>query len=547
VKKADIAKELKEGNFYVSGKNFEFPKYKKDVPVENLWLKVACRGAKKYEEEFLKKDGEYFVVGRGKCPRCEEEITLKHIEGCFGVYSNSTSFREDVVKYLNNFIKERKNTDKPIHLNTCLRKAHFFAQVGAETLGINTDWIVETDVVPYGVNNINTSLFGDRATKLQNRGQVEEYCNERPQKKLLSFLYANENSFGNGNGNEASGDGYKFRGRGLKQLTGRDNYKNASITLKEIFPDEYVDLEANPDKVKEAKYAVLSAIAYWEKHEIWKTADTIKESSEDNIKKIRRMVNGGTAGWKDAKKFFEKGVEVFKVNECSPVESLSGEWRNPVDNPQITIYIHGGLKRPWRSAFGNVRTDLKAKDGVSPRPHHGLDLFAEIGTNVYACLPGKVVSLTPGTGYGSGFVLKVDSAYLEAFKTQRRNYDLYYIKSNRSYNSNEYNIAGYGDFTEYAGITDSEEVYFMYAHLSEVTATLNEEITIDNYKTKILGKTGDTGASGTKGPHLHFEIRSKLNPSGYSDRYNPAYYIDYKNEDQLTNNERNKQDQTANN
>ena len=81
-----------------------------------------------------------------------------------------------------------------------------------------------------------------------------------------------------------------------------------------------------------------------------------------------------------------------------------------------------------------------------------MDLFSEIGTSVYACLPGKVVSLTPGTGYGRGFVLKVDSAYLESLKTQRRDYDPYYIKSQRSYNSNEYNIAGYGDFTEYVGL-----------------------------------------------------------------------------------------------
>ena len=87
----------------------------------------------------------------------------------------------------------------------------------------------------------------------------------------------------------------------------------------------------------------------------------------------------------------------------------------------------------------------------------------------------------------------------------------------------------------------------MYAHLSEVIVTLNEEITIDNYKTKILGKTGDTGASGTKGPHLHFEIRSKLNPSGYPERYNPAFYVNYKNEEQLTNTEKDKQDQRANN
>lgn len=62
---------------------------------------------------------------------------------------------------------------------------------------------------------------------------------------------------------------------------------------------------------------------------------------------------------------------------------------------------------------------------------------------------------------------------------------------------------------------------------------------------KVLGKTGTSDATNTKGPHLHFEIRSKQNPSGYSERYNPAYYIDYKNEDQLTDSERKIQDEAA--
>ena len=104
-------------------------------------------------------------------------------------------------------------------------------------------------------------------------------------------MYARENDFGNGNGDEASGDGYLYRGRGLKQLTGRGNYKNASHKLKEIFPEEYLDLEADPDKVKEAKYAVLSAIAYWENNEVWKVADEIKVSNEENIKRIRSVVS----------------------------------------------------------------------------------------------------------------------------------------------------------------------------------------------------------------------------------------------------------------
>jgi murein DD-endopeptidase MepM/ murein hydrolase activator NlpD len=66
VKKADISKELREGASYTTSKVFEFAKYKKELPVENLWLKVVCTGSKKYEGDYLKRDGEYFVLGKGK-------------------------------------------------------------------------------------------------------------------------------------------------------------------------------------------------------------------------------------------------------------------------------------------------------------------------------------------------------------------------------------------------------------------------------------------------------------------------------------------------
>ena len=254
-----------------------------------------------------------------KCPRCEEDFTLKQIEDIFGVLNSHKSFRQKIIDNLNKYIKQKKEEGKPIHLNTCLRKAHFLSQIGAETLGIHPDWMVETDVMPYSTSNITSSLFGARGQKLKTSGNLETYCEERPQKKLLNYLYAKENGFGNGNGNEASGDGYLFRGRGLKQLTGRGNYKKATKFLEDVFPKEYIDLEANPDKVREAKYAVLTAIAYWEKNKIWVTADQVKESSDSGIKRVRRRVNGGTAGLKSAIKYFEKSVEILKVKECTPV------------------------------------------------------------------------------------------------------------------------------------------------------------------------------------------------------------------------------------
>ncbi|MBE0393766.1 M23 family metallopeptidase [Flavobacterium sp. PL002] len=228
---------------------------------------------------------------------------------------------------------------------------------------------------------------------------------------------------------------------------------------------------------------------------------------------------------------------------CSNNNKGLTKWQNPLKKNQITIHTYGGIVRPWRSAFGRVRTDMSGSDNGA-RPHHGLDLFAEIGTEVFACLPGEVVSLTPGNGYGNGIVFKIDDNYLSEFKKQRRNYSPYYIKSNRTYDSNKYNIDGYGDFEEYEGINESVSVYLMYAHLSEISVKLNDKITESNMNT-VLGKTGTSGATNTKGPHLHFEIRSKQNPSGYAERYNPAYYIDYKNEEQMTASERKIQDDTA--
>ncbi len=150
----------------------------------------------------------------------------------FGILTSHKAFRQEIVDYLNKYIFE---SGKDIHINTCLRKAHFFAQVGAETLGINPDWMVETDAFRYSQSRC-LAIFGDRAKNLNARGLLATYCNDNPQKRLLNYMYADENGFGNGNGNEASGDGYIYRGRGLKQLTGRGNYRNASKYIKDIFP-----------------------------------------------------------------------------------------------------------------------------------------------------------------------------------------------------------------------------------------------------------------------------------------------------------------------
>jgi predicted chitinase len=394
------------------------------------------------------------------------------------------------------------DSGKDIHINTCLRKAHFFAQVGAETLGINPDWMVETDVYRYSTSRC-LGVFGDRAKNLNSKGLLATYCNDNPQKRLLNYMYADENKFGNGNGNEASGDGYKYRGRGLKQLTGRENYRNASKYIKEIFPNEYIDLEADPEKVKEAKYAVLSAIAFWEKHEIWKTADTLTISNNENIKKIRALVNPGLAGWTDAKKYFEKGLNVFKVNDCQPVESGDSTWHDPIDNSQRTYYNSNGVHKEQNGAFGPVRTYPNG----TPKNHQGLDIFADINTPCKACLKGKIISYQNegANGYGNVLVLEVNG---DDLRNAKRNY------------THEFSLEREkGDGFD----INASKFYLRYAHLKSAVKTSGEvEAGV------VICYSGDTGnAKGVPNPHLHFEIAMKPsgNGTGLTNRYNPAYFV----------------------
>ena len=87
-----------------------------------------------------------------------------------------------------------------------------------------------------------------------------------------------------GNGDEASGDGFAYRGRGLIQLTGRANYRACGEALG-------VDLEGNPDWVSSPEYAALSAGWFWHTHGLNNIAE--------DITAVTKKINGGTLGLED--------------------------------------------------------------------------------------------------------------------------------------------------------------------------------------------------------------------------------------------------------
>jgi len=156
-----------------------------------------------------------------------------------------------------------------------LRLAHFLSQCAHES----GNFKLLTENLNYsadGLLKIFPKYFKDKAT-------ADAYA--RKPEKIASRVYANRM----GNGDEASGEGFKFRGRGYIQLTGKDNYKQFADFIGE-------DVVANPDLVA-TKYPLTSAAFFFNKNALWTICD--KGDTNDVVTLVTKRVNGGTHGLDD--------------------------------------------------------------------------------------------------------------------------------------------------------------------------------------------------------------------------------------------------------
>jgi len=117
---------------------------------------------------------------------------------------------------------------------------------------------------------------------------------EKNPKKIANSVYSNRM----GNRDEASGDGHRFRGRGLFQLTGHSNYFHAGKALGE-------DFVMNPDLVATPMYAALTAGFFWNTHKLNQYAD-----ARDYVT-MTKKINGGTIGLADRQKHIAHALEVL--------------------------------------------------------------------------------------------------------------------------------------------------------------------------------------------------------------------------------------------
>jgi putative chitinase len=171
-------------------------------------------------------------------------------------------------------------------IDTPLRKAHFLAQVAHESGGLK-----------YSQENLNYSVQGLRSIfgKYFKTMEIAEGYARKPE-KIANRVYANRM----GNGDETSGDGWKFRGRGLIQLTGKDNYQRLAA-------DYGVDCVNNPDLLLAPEWALTSACWFWKKRNLNTFADA------DDILMVTKRINGGINGLNDRQQYLDSFKRIYQI------------------------------------------------------------------------------------------------------------------------------------------------------------------------------------------------------------------------------------------
>lgn len=171
-------------------------------------------------------------------------------------------------------------------ITTPLRLAHFLAQCGHESGGFKA----VTENLNYGTKGLR-SIF-----KKYFSSDALAATYERNPEKIANKVYASRM----GNGPESSGDGWKFRGRGYIQLTGKDNYTAFDKTVED-------NILENPDLVA-TKYPLASAGFFFKSNGLWAVCD--KGADTAAVTAVTKRVNGGTIGLADRIKHF---VEYYSL------------------------------------------------------------------------------------------------------------------------------------------------------------------------------------------------------------------------------------------
>ena len=200
----------------------------------------------------------------------------------------ASSFKLEALKghLPDSVIAQIPETAAKFNITNVLRLSHFLAQCGHESGGFKA----VSENLNYSADGLK-KIFGKYFP-----GDTSSYA--RNPEKIASKVYANRM----GNGDESSKEGFKFRGRGYIQLTGKSNYQGFTKFIGE-------DCVANPDLVA-TKYPLASAAFFFDSNKLWSICD--KGADDATVTAVTKRVNGGTIGLPDRIKHFKEFYNLLK-------------------------------------------------------------------------------------------------------------------------------------------------------------------------------------------------------------------------------------------
>ncbi len=206
------------------------------------------------------------------------------------VIPNNSGFKLEKLKghIPDSVIAQIPDTAARFGITNNLRLAHFLSQCGHES----GNWKAVRENLNYSAKG----LLGIFKKYFPTAALANAY--ERKPEKIANRVYASRM----GNGPESSGDGYKFRGRGYIQLTGKDNYTKFDATVPE-------NIVADPDLVA-TKYPLASAAFFFNSNKLWAICD--KGADNATVTAVTKRVNGGTIGLADRQKHFIEYYNLLK-------------------------------------------------------------------------------------------------------------------------------------------------------------------------------------------------------------------------------------------
>lgn len=208
-------------------------------------------------------------------------------------------------------VADEINTDPATYgLDTALRRAHFFAQVRQEAGSAMAGSVEGFNYAPDRLKSV-FQYYKDHPDEATTDGRETDAKTGKVTRAAATQTIANKVYAGRiGNGDAASGDGWKFRGRGLKQVTGRANYATTTKRYKLLYPSSAVDFEANPDLMAEFPHSLRSAVCFWIENGLHLLADAGSEAA--HVDAITKIVNRYTDSYAARRSHFSTAWAALK-------------------------------------------------------------------------------------------------------------------------------------------------------------------------------------------------------------------------------------------